>query len=712
VTRGAVARWGALLLLFCSGMPAPLLGQAQPLRAPAPAVAWDDATPVLDVPFVPQTPALCGGAAVAMVLRYYGERGVYAEDFAPLVVATGEGIRTDDLAAAVRQRGWMARPFAGTAELVQRELADGQPVIALIEVRPGRYHYVVLIAWRAGDVVLHDPARGPLRRLDEDRFVRAWQASGRWSMRVRPTASNDAPSTPHALPASDTTVEPDSRAVPVAIDRCSVLIDEAVLAARREQPDSAERMLLQAAGLCPDRAAVLLELAAVRFRQRRYAAAAAAATAVIETQPSRSDAWDLLASSRYLLDDADGALRAWNRIERPHNDLTRIDGLRATPYHTVNDAIDIAPGELVSGESLLRARRRVTALPTVHRARVDYRPLHGGDVEVQAAIVEKSTLPVSAAHLIVHGVRALADSRLRLDVANAMRLGEAWLLDWVWQRNRRAVELGFAAPDVLDVGGVWQLHFADRAVTYRVTSERADTGTVETVDREDYHGATIGVSDWITGAIRWQLTASLDGWSDRGGFASVAAHVQVRGLRDRVALHAGRGGWWSLGGDDAFHTSNLYAVIRSSSAPQSVEWTARTGIAFASDSAPRTHWSGAGNHFAADALLRAHPLIDGDGVITSSFFAPRLIHAGVELRRWLPRLGPLQLGAATFIDAAHVRLPNPGPSRIAIDIGAGLRFRIGALPGAIRADAALGLTDGVAALSLGWAPPWPELLNP
>jgi hypothetical protein len=36
---------------------------------------------LLDVPFISQSELLCGGAAAAMVLRYWGERGISAETF-------------------------------------------------------------------------------------------------------------------------------------------------------------------------------------------------------------------------------------------------------------------------------------------------------------------------------------------------------------------------------------------------------------------------------------------------------------------------------------------------------------------------------------------------------------------------------------------------------------------------------------------------------
>ena len=54
---------------------------------------------------------------------------------------------------------------AGICRVCARRSARGRPVIALIEDRPGRYHYVVVVsARRGGPIVLHDPARAPVAR--------------------------------------------------------------------------------------------------------------------------------------------------------------------------------------------------------------------------------------------------------------------------------------------------------------------------------------------------------------------------------------------------------------------------------------------------------------------------------------------------------------------------------------------------------------------
>src|SRR5438034_1011692 len=46
----------------------------------------------LDVPYVPQTEALCGGAAAAMVLRYWGDAHAGVQEFASIVDARAVGV--------------------------------------------------------------------------------------------------------------------------------------------------------------------------------------------------------------------------------------------------------------------------------------------------------------------------------------------------------------------------------------------------------------------------------------------------------------------------------------------------------------------------------------------------------------------------------------------------------------------------------------------
>src|SRR6478672_3619625 len=86
----------------------------------------------LDVPYLPQTDLLCGGAAAAMVFRYWGDRHADAAPFESLVDRRAGGIGTDVLADAIRARNWQAEPFVGTIELLLGEIAADHPIILLI----------------------------------------------------------------------------------------------------------------------------------------------------------------------------------------------------------------------------------------------------------------------------------------------------------------------------------------------------------------------------------------------------------------------------------------------------------------------------------------------------------------------------------------------------------------------------------------------------
>src|SRR5262249_50479783 len=140
----------------------------------APADSHAQPLTILDVPFIAQSELLCGGAAAAMVMRYWGERGIDAESFTPLVDRKAGGIRTRELAAARRSRDWNAVEVDGSPEALDQQLRDGRPVITLVEDHPKAYHYVVVVARTADGVVFHDPARAPFRVASTEDFDKHW----------------------------------------------------------------------------------------------------------------------------------------------------------------------------------------------------------------------------------------------------------------------------------------------------------------------------------------------------------------------------------------------------------------------------------------------------------------------------------------------------------------------------------------------------------
>jgi len=138
------------------------------------------------VPFLPQTPDLCGGAAVAMVLRYWGDAQADVQQFAPLVDRKAGGIAETALVAAVRERGWQAAAFTGSVDSLRDHLEHGRPIIVLLHDRGRRYHYVVVTAVDGVGVTVHDPSWGPSRLIRSDEFERRWGAAQFWSLVIVP----------------------------------------------------------------------------------------------------------------------------------------------------------------------------------------------------------------------------------------------------------------------------------------------------------------------------------------------------------------------------------------------------------------------------------------------------------------------------------------------------------------------------------------------
>ena len=325
-----------------------------------------------------------------MVLRYWGDRDLSPEDFAFLLSARASGIRSDALEAELSRRGWTTQAFRGDARAAKQHLERGRPLIALIEDRPGRFHYVVLLAWADGQVVLHDPARGPFRVVAEATFLTTWAATDSWTLLVLP----DPDSVLHSTQRQVAGTSEAAMAVRPG-DGCDALVSQGVGLAQAGDQGGADAALSNAVALCPASALATRELAGLRFVQSRWHEAAQLAGRAVAHAPGDAQAWRLLAASRFILDDLDGALHAWNRIGEPQIDLIRVDGLDRTYQAVVHELLGLAPRTELSLVALQRARRRLALLPAASATRLGYRPVAGRTCRSRGDCRRASAVPGS-----------------------------------------------------------------------------------------------------------------------------------------------------------------------------------------------------------------------------------------------------------------------------------------------------------------------------
>lgn len=269
----------------------------------AAAIAWGSiAAPeegfFLDVPFVYQSPRLCGPAALAMALRYWG-RDVDQTTLAGAIDSPHDGATGADLERLARTHGLLARRVAGTRDGLQLLLRTGRPVIvALAPTWNGPNHFMLVVGWdrSANEWIVHDPADGPYRRVGSAAFSNRWRKLKNWALLVERGAP-ERPSGPPAIadPSAPTSVSPGQRSEWLV----------------------AENRLLHAIRVRPSDTRSYWELAGVYFREKRNRDARDVLRQGLRLAPFDPYAHDFLATLLYLDGRRVEALYHWNLAGAP-----------------------------------------------------------------------------------------------------------------------------------------------------------------------------------------------------------------------------------------------------------------------------------------------------------------------------------------------------------------------------------------------------------
>lgn len=176
--------------------------QADSARTASPPALW------LDVPFLRQTEQGCGSASISMVMRYWAAHQAEIDPSAAdpdriqklLFSRKAGGIFASAMEKYFRDAGFDTFALRGTWDDLREQLARGRPLIA--GLRPRRntpaLHYVVIVGLDANSsaVLVNDPARGPLIRIERAEFAAEWSAVRNWVLLALPRARSQAPSSP------------------------------------------------------------------------------------------------------------------------------------------------------------------------------------------------------------------------------------------------------------------------------------------------------------------------------------------------------------------------------------------------------------------------------------------------------------------------------------------------------------------------------------
>ena len=645
---------------------------------------------LIDVPYLPQTPELCGGAAAAMVLRYWGDRTVLPVDFQPLV-SSPNGILTTDLAAAIARRGWQAVATEANDDAVgglRHEVDLGRPVITLIEDSPGRFHYVVVVGVTEDRVVFHDPARTAFRVANARDFEARWRSGHFWRLVILPKAGAKIERPDTTPPAA----EPHARS-----GACGALVDHGVELAGTDAA-AAEQAFVAAGDLCPSDSDPLYELAGLRFKQSRWHDAALFAEQATERtsadDPRNKDAWQLLATSRFLDNDFDGALDAWNHIGQPAIDVVTLSGARRSSQPPLHHLIGLEPRTVLTAGDFERAARNFNETPTATATRLSFTPEDDGRVTVEAAMAEGDAVPHRLVDMSALVGRALVSRDIRFPLSGVFGLDENLTLDYRYPppepRYGAILQLPAPAPlhGLLTIDAFWEQESYSTPFTH-----------LAVVDRETRRRVDVNIGTWISGSTKVDLGAAADRFDSRS-YAALHAGIEQHVAGDHVIARLD-GETWGFN-TDGFSTGSATVTWRTTTDVTASSLSGLIGGWAASAHAPMFLWMGAGRGPGRPLLLRAHPLLH-DSIVDSPFFGRRFAFATTEYQKPVKRTRTGVVAIAGFVDMGQAwrTLLGPGPTVLQVDAGVGVRLRVSSRNGA-RLDMAHGLPNGGWTISAGY----------
>ncbi len=152
----------------------------------------------LNVPFVRQARNACGAACISMVMQYWQRQlgagrspaSNPARIMRELYSPSAHGIYADAMSRYFHQSGFAAYAFRGSWRALAHHLARGRPlIVALGPTRgSGPLHYVVVAGIDPAEnvVLVNDPARRKLLKMDWPRLEKRWKATDYWTLLALP----------------------------------------------------------------------------------------------------------------------------------------------------------------------------------------------------------------------------------------------------------------------------------------------------------------------------------------------------------------------------------------------------------------------------------------------------------------------------------------------------------------------------------------------
>lgn len=613
----------------------------------------------LGVPFVAQRKDTCGAAALAMVLRYWGDDASHDDVASALLEPELHGIAGSRLAEFARGRGLEAVAYRGDMGNLREYVGKGRPLIVAWDMGRGRFHDVVVVGFDdARDaVIVHDPAEGASRPIGTAAFENRWRGAGYWTLVVARGRAADAPPSYEQL------------------------VARGIAAGRGGHYEEAEASLQRAIDASPSRPEARVELAGLRFLQKKYEDAAAGFASALIHQPD-GYAREMLAASLHLAGHTEDALKEWNRLGQPRLDEIQVKGLAHTRDHVVSRELALAPDGVLDLGRYRETRLRLEELGIFNRIALRPLPREPGHVDLEVDLAERHGFG-DRAQLAIQGAVNAVRKKVVLRYFNLAGAGINFGVDYKWQRTQPHLEGDIEWPRPFGLPANLRVE----ALGARPTYDLGETFTMRTRGagvslRRVVGPGTVAELGW---RVRNRTFSAIRPDAPDGRISGYQLGLDHRFVdRRRYRLDASARFFQalaSLGSDLAYPLGQVALRYHGFIAPPDGKPIARAAVAAqliigrGGDRAPLDEMFTPGASSQMDYPLRGHYVRRG-GILGGTAIGRDLDLLNVELQRRIADRPHFQLGAVVFYDGARLDTTAQGGARKMNDVGLGLRLAI------------------------------------
>ena len=611
----------------------------------------------LEVPFVAQRKDTCGAAALAMVLRYWGDDATHDDVARTLLTPELHGIAGSRLAEFARGRGMEAVAYKGDIANLRDFVGKGRPLIVAWDMGRGRYHDVVVIGFddQRRTVVVHNPAEGASRAVKSGTFEKRWAGAGYWTLFVARDKAAPGPPTYEEL------------------------VARGVAAGRRGSHAEAEDALQRAIAAVPSRPEARVELAGLRFLEKRYEDAAAGFASALVYQPDPY-AREMLAASLHLAGHTEDALKEWNRLGQPRLDQVEIKGLVHTHDRVARRELALSPEGVLDLGAYRKTRLRLEELGIFSRIELRPLPKQPGHVDLEVDLAERhgfgDRLEI-ATRSAVNAIRKKIVLRYFDLGGEGINLG----LDYKWQRTqphlKGSVEWPrpFGLPANLRVEALRARPSYDLGGTFTLRTRGGDVSLRRVVGP-----GTVAELGWRVRDRTFSIVRPDAPDGRISGYQLALDHRFLDRRRNRFDVSARFfQALPSLGSDLSYPLGQValryhgYLSLPDGKPIARSALAARFILGRGGHRTPLDEMFTPGASSEMEYPLRGH-YARRRGILGGTAIGKDLNLLNVELRQRIADAAHFQLGAVAFYDGARLETTAQGGSRRMHDLGLGLRL--------------------------------------